>query len=140
MKKLFFERNLVTNEWEPSAKAIKVFATICIFGIVLLLVVIIFSVVLPVFARSNDLESAVELTGSIQESFFENNGFYKQEAFDDFQFTHIYETPSGEWGYQLFYIVGNTIQSVGYGPESGERTFTRIISSNDKVFPVASGI
>jgi hypothetical protein len=38
---------------------------------------------------------------------------------------HVYEAPGGK-GYQVFYEDAEGVHSVGYGPEAGERTSTRL--------------
>jgi hypothetical protein len=64
--------------------------------------------------------SAIQET---QDNYFTQEGSYKQEKLDNSKQIFVYETPKGEWGYQIVIEDEYYLSSIGYGVEADERTY-----------------
>ena len=96
----------------------------------------------------NTIDSVKDIIVTQQDAYFQGNGkyfqglphkrggkpHYQEEAWTDlvdlpvglnFEVTvHQYETPKGEYGYQIVFENDSEIASFGYGPEAANRTYT----------------
>jgi len=75
------------------------------------------------YAMESLLSVDVASVESRQEQKFTELGRYEQEKISSSQQTWVYQTPQGDWGYQVIIDDGLNVSSIGYGPEAEARTY-----------------